>query len=212
MSGDSDYLARAILNWQVGKTAFPALPTAYLALFTAMGIDAGTGFTEPAAGAYARKQTAAADWNAATGSAPATISNANAFTFPTATADWGTIIGFGLFDAATGGNLLDYDWLGPDPWKPFDCSLASPGLFTVRGHGFANADKVVCSAEVAGSLPAGISAATLLTVAGVATDTFNVGVNTTSVGNGLLRRVVSQACPTGVALTFPAGSLVFTRA
>jgi len=31
------------------------------------------------------------------------------FTFPTATADWGTIVGVGIFDASSSGNLLAYE-------------------------------------------------------------------------------------------------------
>ena len=85
----------------VGKTAF-TLPTAYVALYTAAPSDAGGG-TEVTGGAYARKVTAGTDWNA---SASGSISNANAITFVTPTASWGTVTHFGVFDALTVGNLL----------------------------------------------------------------------------------------------------------
>ena len=39
--------------------------------------------------------------------------NANGVQFPTATADWGLITHFGIFDAASGGNLLMVGELSP---------------------------------------------------------------------------------------------------
>ncbi|HWO72743.1 MAG TPA: hypothetical protein VNN21_04225, partial [Dehalococcoidia bacterium] len=33
-------------------------------------------------------------------------SNGAAITFPQATANWGTVVAFGIFDASTGGNLI----------------------------------------------------------------------------------------------------------
>src|ERR1051326_4905328 len=118
MSGLSDYSAQNFLNYIVGKTAVPTLPTAFIALFTAVGTDANTGFTEVSGGSYARQSTSGATWNAASGSAPSTDSNAAAITFPTATANWGTVIAFGLFDALTVGNLLAWDYLGNFSWLP----------------------------------------------------------------------------------------------
>lgn len=85
----------------LGKTAW-TMPTAYVGLFTAAPSDSGGG-TEVTGGSYARKSTAGADWNAASGGS---TSNANAITFVTATASWGTVTHFGIFDAATAGNLL----------------------------------------------------------------------------------------------------------
>lgn len=97
----SDYAENKINELLVGKTAF-TLPTAYVALFTAAPSDAGGG-TEVTGGSYARKSTAGADWAASSGGS---IQNANAITFPAATAPWGTVTHFGVFDAASAGNLL----------------------------------------------------------------------------------------------------------
>jgi hypothetical protein len=36
---------------------------------------------------------------------PASVTNGSAIAFPVATANWGTVVGFGLYDAPTGGNL-----------------------------------------------------------------------------------------------------------
>ena len=97
----SDYLENAINNHIVGKTSF-SMPTAYVALYTAAPSDAGGG-TEVTGGSYARKSTAGADWSTSSGGS---ISNANAITFATASASWGTVTHFGVFDAASSGNLL----------------------------------------------------------------------------------------------------------
>lgn len=102
MGSFSDYTEDAVLDHLVGKTAF-AMPTAYLALSTADPTDDGSGMAEPSGMGYARKVTAGADWNAASGGA---IDNANDISFAAATGSWGTITHFALYDALTGGNML----------------------------------------------------------------------------------------------------------
>lgn len=102
MGSFSDYLENKFLDHLVGKTSF-TMPTCYVGLSTADPLDTGAGLAEPSVGAYARVATAGADWNAAAGGA---IDNANDITFPEATASWGTITHFALFDAATAGNML----------------------------------------------------------------------------------------------------------
>lgn len=187
--------------------------TVALALFTAVGSDAGTGFTEVSGGSYARVAVQTL-WNAASGSGPSTITNSGSITFPAATANWGTIIGWGLYDATTVGNLLFWDYMGNFNWLPFSCTSASPGVITSTAHGFANGDSVVVSAgEYGGVLPTtGGSWTGLLTVANVTTDTFTLGVNTTSTGDGLLRKVASQAINTGVTASFAASTLTLALA
>lgn len=109
----TDYTEIALLNAFFGKTpvnfgALASRPTLYVALFTATPGEAGGG-TEVSGNAYARVTTATSDWNAA---ASGLVDNANAITFPQATGAWGTVTHFGLFDAATVGNLLWYGTLG----------------------------------------------------------------------------------------------------
>jgi hypothetical protein len=60
MTGLTDYSAKNLLNYVTGQIAMPALPAVFLALFTAVGVDAGTGFTEVSTSgtAYARVQVA----------------------------------------------------------------------------------------------------------------------------------------------------------
>ena len=48
MTGLTNYTAQGLLGHITGKTAIYSLPTTYVALFTAVGTDVGTGFTEAA--------------------------------------------------------------------------------------------------------------------------------------------------------------------
>jgi hypothetical protein len=215
MTGFTDRVSQGILNHIVGKSALFGLPTAYVALFTGVGSDAGTGFTEVSGGGYARVATAAGDWNSATGSAPSAINNANTITFPSATASWGNIIAFGLYDAASAGNLQAWDYFGNYLWLPATVSAASAAVITAKGHGFSAGDLVEWTTEYGGTNPT-FSQSNFtgpLTVASPTTDTFTVtnggtAVNTSATGNGMVRKMVSQAIASGVSAAFPAGSLI----
>jgi hypothetical protein len=154
---------------------------------------------------------------AAAGAEPATVpgyeTNAQAvLNFIQSTTNLGTITSAGLYDAVTSGNLRWWDWLGNFAWKPFTGTLASPSVLTVPAHGYSNGDQVVVSAkEGGGSLPTAGSFAGLLTVAGITTDTFNVGVNAaTASGSGEIRKVATQAVPSGITVTFPVNQLTLS--
>lgn len=77
------------------------LTNVYLALFTATPTDS-TGGTEVTGGSYARVQTVG-KWAAP--SAGSVTTNA-VITFPTASADWGTITGAALMTASTAGTVM----------------------------------------------------------------------------------------------------------
>ena len=95
----NDYAECKILNTLRGVawTAF----NAYVALFTSATTDAGGG-TEVSGGGYARQL---ANLSEAIGAGGLT-SNAADITFPTATADWGTVTHVALLDAESAGNML----------------------------------------------------------------------------------------------------------
>jgi len=76
-----------------------ALANVYVALFTAAPTDSSAG-TEVTGGSYARVDSKG-KW--AVPSAGSVSTNA-VVTFPTATADWGTIVGFALMTALSGGS------------------------------------------------------------------------------------------------------------
>ena len=101
MGSFADFIEDAFLDHLVGKTAY-TMPTAYVGLFTTAPTDAGGG-VEVSGGSYVRQSTIGDDWNASSGGS---ISNVNDITFPEATADWGTVTHFALFDASSGGNML----------------------------------------------------------------------------------------------------------
>ena len=105
MASFSDYLEQQILNHIFRNTAIFTPPAnVYLALFTAAPSDSGGG-TEVTGGSYARKAVSTTtQWNAP--GVGGLTDNINAQAFVTATASWGTITHFAIFDAASAGNLL----------------------------------------------------------------------------------------------------------
>ncbi len=102
MGSFSDYWENEMLDHIFGKGSYTP-PTIYVALSTADPTDAGSGLSEPSGNGYARKQTSASNWDAASGGA---LDNANDIAFNEATGSWGTITHFALMDAASGGNML----------------------------------------------------------------------------------------------------------
>ena len=102
----SDYLEDKVLEHVFGGNAFTAPSTLYVALFTVAPSDTGGG-TEVSGGGYAR-QTATFN---VSGTNPTEASNVSAIEYPTATANYGTVLAVGVFDASSGGNLLAYSTL-----------------------------------------------------------------------------------------------------
>jgi hypothetical protein len=127
MSALSDVFENKFLDWLLrgqaiglnGATAGAGTgpATTYFALFTANPTDAGGG-TEVSGGSYTRVGVASSlvNWagtqgagtTAVSSGTSGTTSNNSAVTFPTPSANWGSITGCGIFDASTGGNLLLY--------------------------------------------------------------------------------------------------------
>lgn len=99
MAGKSDYLENHFLDHILRNTAIAAPATVYVGLYTAAPTDAGGG-TEVSGGSYARQ---AATFAAASGGSCASNAVIN---FPVASAGWGAVIAFGVFDAVAAGNLL----------------------------------------------------------------------------------------------------------
>ena len=100
MTAASDYLENKILDHVFGDTDYTS-PTCYLALFTATPNDAGGG-TEVSGNGYARQVMSFA---AASGG---DISTDADITYSASGGNFGTVSHWGVFDAATGGNLLTY--------------------------------------------------------------------------------------------------------
>jgi hypothetical protein len=110
MAALSNYLENKLIDHIFQGTAYTGPATLYIALFTAVTDgEAGT-VTEVSGGSYARVSVTASlsNWADASLGSNGTTTNVNAITFPTATADWGTVTHFGIYDASTAGNLLVY--------------------------------------------------------------------------------------------------------
>jgi hypothetical protein len=96
----TDYLENKVLDAVLNNTSL-AVATPYIALFTATPSDAGGG-TEVSGGSYARVASTSSWPSASSGS----CANDVAIVFPTASANWGTVTQFAIFDASTVGNML----------------------------------------------------------------------------------------------------------
>jgi hypothetical protein len=109
MAGFSDFAENEILDHVFGNSAYTIPTTYYFALYTANPTDAGGG-TEVSGGSYARVAVTnnTTNFPAASGGSK---SNGTAVTFPTATANWGTVTSVGIFDASTAGNLIAWNTL-----------------------------------------------------------------------------------------------------
>lgn len=105
MGSKTNYLENKILEHVLKNTAYTSPTTVYLAAFTSDPTETGAAGTEVSGGSYARQSAA---FGAASGG---TISNSGTITFPTATANWGTITHWAIFDASTAGNCLYYGTL-----------------------------------------------------------------------------------------------------
>lgn len=103
--GLSDYAVDKILNVHFRNTAHTGAVTVYLGLFTASPTAAGGG-TEFAHSGYARQAIAFA---APSGGAS---SNSGALTFPAVATSSHTLTALAVFDALTGGNMLNLEILG----------------------------------------------------------------------------------------------------
>ncbi len=105
------YGSNNILNGLIGKGSGP-LSNCYIALSTTRPNDDGSNFTEPAASTgYARSligQSGSTATQVMSTPANGSTQNTSIIFFPEATSGWGTITYFGLYNAATGGNLVLY--------------------------------------------------------------------------------------------------------
>lgn len=114
MSALSDYLENKLLDHLLKATAYTRPATVYLALFTSDPGEAGT-TGEVSGGSYARVAITNNNTSfpacATTGTPTKTLSVEVAF--PTATASWGTVTHWAIFDVASGtANMLTYGKFG----------------------------------------------------------------------------------------------------
>jgi hypothetical protein len=205
----SDYYENQIIDHLFRAQAFTPPSTVYVSLHSSRPGDTGSG--EISGGSYARQ---AITFSAASGGVTANTANIEFTNMPAV-----TVVGFGLWDAATSGNLLAWGWLQPSGGYRRLFVVESADLtaddITSPSHGLAANDRVAFEQVFGLSLPTGLSAGTLYYVTGTpATDTFKVSttqggaaVDITAVGSGLFIKVVPKTTNAGDTFRFPTSEL-----
>jgi len=125
----STYLANKLLDLPVGAVAFTTPATLYFALYTSAP-GTGGGGVEVSGGSYARASLSNTTVNFPAASSGAK-SNGTAITWPTAAASWGVVVAVGVFDAATGGNLLYFATISSKTVDSNDTVSIPVGNFTL---------------------------------------------------------------------------------
>lgn len=90
--------ANVILNYHVRATT-PSALTPYLGLLTNVETP-----TEPSGNNYARVQMTTSNFGSV--ASGGSIANTAVINFPQASGSWGEILGFGVYDASSAGNLV----------------------------------------------------------------------------------------------------------
>ena len=103
MPGLSNYAEDLVLDW-LFTTASATRPTSWFVALYTVAPGEGGGGTEVSGGSYARQSVTFT----VSGTAPTQAANSTAVEFPTATANWGTVVAAAIFDASTSGNMLAY--------------------------------------------------------------------------------------------------------
>ena len=96
----TDYLENKVLDYVFSGGSFSQPGTKYLALYTVAPTDSTAG-TEVTGGGYARQTVTLTTSGSDT-------TNSAAVEYPTATADYGTVVAVAVLDASSGGNMLAY--------------------------------------------------------------------------------------------------------
>ncbi len=211
MSSKSDYLEDAILNAVLRNITFTSPLQVYAALYTAIADGEADSNTEVTGAGYARVSASFAA-PTPTGS----TANSSAILFPQATADYpADVMGFGVYDAVSAGNLLYWGVLG-NPGPQNFTAEESTDLFYAPSHSFAENDRVRFESTPAGDLPTGVTANTDYYISGSATDTFYVSATTgpsssvdlTVDGSGVVARIKARTVQQDDTIQFDSGSLI----
>lgn len=99
------YLDNAFLNSALRNTPYTSPTTVYVALFTTAPTVSGGG-VEVTGGSYARQSVT---WNVPSNGSTSSTADV---VFPVASADWGNVVAFAIFDSSVAGNMLYFANLG----------------------------------------------------------------------------------------------------
>lgn len=209
----SNFLELSLVDHVLGSIDYTPPTNIHVALFTVAPADGGGG-TEVTGGSYARVSVANNTTNFPSANPKL---NGTVITFPKATADWGTIVAFGLFDAGSGGNLLYWGWLGTDDGDLFT-GLNTGDVLTAPGHAVVNNDQVRLLAVPGATLPAGLSEGTTYFVISQSGNTFQLSLTQggaavviTADGSGLVAKITAKPVLTDDTPSFAAGALVVSE-
>lgn len=102
-NGLGQTLRVALGNAVFKATNYTAPTVLYISLHTGdPGVDGGSASgNEVTGGSYVRKTTATSDWTTPTSANPSVVTTANALTFVTASANWGTITHFAIWSSSS---------------------------------------------------------------------------------------------------------------
>jgi hypothetical protein len=180
--------------------------TNFVGLLTTLpSYTAGTGAVEVTGGSYARVSLSpafpASSGNATTDSKGFYRLTSNAdLGFVKATANWGTVLGYGIFDASTAGNLLGAFPLTDVPVDATYSQTTTTVTVTKTGHGLTTSNQVEIKNRT-GTVVAGIFT---ITVVDANTFTYTTGASQTASGGctyGLLRSTTISNGDVGVFST-----------
>ena len=105
MTAFSLFLENELLDHVLRNENFSPTASVFIGLHTTNGDEDGAGIVEVTGGSYARLEVGAATGRDFTAAAAGTTSNNEDWTFVTATASWGSIIGVGVYSLVTAGDL-----------------------------------------------------------------------------------------------------------
>lgn len=130
----SDAAANNSLDVRFGGVASNAPATYYVGLSSTTPTNTGGNVTEPSTGGYGRVAVTnnLTNWPAAVARAK---SNGTAITFPTPTANWGTMTHFVLYDALTGGTFQGWGAIASENIVIGATASFAPGQLVINAPG-----------------------------------------------------------------------------
>jgi hypothetical protein len=210
----TDFTEGKIADEIFGATAFSAPATLHVGLHSAYPNEAGSG-AELTGNGYARVAVTNNTTNWPNYSAGQKL-NGTPINFPTATgSNWLEAVALSVWDAASSGNMIARGWLGSDAGKVFTATAAD--VLTVPGHSLVVDDKVAVIAIPGATLPTGVAEGTIYFVKTVSGNDITLSatqggatLDLTTVGAGLIKKVIPKTVQVGDTLSFPASSVVIT--
>jgi hypothetical protein len=206
----SNYLEGKIADEVFGATAFAAPATLHVGLHSAYPNEAGSG-AELSGNGYARAAVTnnTTNWPAYSSDQK---QNGQPISFPQATGNWLEAVAVSVWDASSSGNMLARGWLGSDPGKVF--TAKADDVVTAPGHSLVVDDKVAVIAIPGGTLPSGAAEGTIYFIKTVSGDDITLSatqggatLNLTTVGAGVIKKVVPKTVQEDDTLTFPANTI-----